>query len=181
MKVWNVGAVKHGRNSASRPANERGAVGPFDGSLSRGRCTNDRCCPAHTPGSTNHASPACPTSHGPATAPENCETRGVELARFRRLPPLAHAFNRSASGRAAQHGWRADLQLEGENTGECCAPGDLRSSDYRRSFNRFGSPQRAQQFTLGRRVNLPQCSQRPRSRMGLNWDFVGRVSVAVVR
>jgi hypothetical protein len=54
-------------------------------------------------------------------------------------------------------------------------------SDYRRSFSRFGSPQRAQQFTLERRVNLPQCSQRPRSRTGLNRGFVGRVSVAVVR
>jgi hypothetical protein len=86
-------------------------------------------------------------------------------------------------GRAAQHGWRADRQGEGENTGECCAPGDLRSSDYRRSFNRLDCPQRAQQFTLGRRANLhlPQCSQRPRSRTGRNWGFVGRVSVAVVR
>ena len=38
-KVGNVGAVKHGRNTASRPANEHGAVGPggIDGSLSRGR------------------------------------------------------------------------------------------------------------------------------------------------
>jgi hypothetical protein len=25
MKVWNVGAVKHGRNSARRPASEHGA------------------------------------------------------------------------------------------------------------------------------------------------------------
>src|SRR3954453_3019355 len=77
MKVWKVGAVKHGRNSASRPASERGAVGPggIDGSLSRGRGTSGRCCPPHTPRSTNHASPACP--HGPATAPENCETRGT--------------------------------------------------------------------------------------------------------
>ena len=34
-----AGAVKHGRNSARRPASEHGAVGPggIDGSLSRGR------------------------------------------------------------------------------------------------------------------------------------------------
>jgi hypothetical protein len=38
-KVWNVGAVKHGRNSVSRLASEHGVVGPggIDGSLSRGR------------------------------------------------------------------------------------------------------------------------------------------------
>ena len=38
-RVWKVGAVKHGRNTASRPASEHGAVGPggIDGSLSRGR------------------------------------------------------------------------------------------------------------------------------------------------
>ena len=36
---WNVGAVRHGRNSASRPASEHGAVGPggIEQSLSGGR------------------------------------------------------------------------------------------------------------------------------------------------
>jgi hypothetical protein len=61
------------------------------------------------------------------------------------------------------------------------APGGLRSSDYCRSFNRFGCPQSGQQFTSERRVNLPQCSQRRRSRMGRSWGFVGRVGAAVVR
>ena len=34
QQVWKVGAVKHGRNWASRPASEHGAVGPggIDGS-----------------------------------------------------------------------------------------------------------------------------------------------------
>ena len=61
------------------------------------------------------------------------------------------------------------------------APGGLRSSDYCRSFNRFGCPQSGQQFTSERRVNFPQCSQRRRSRMGRSWGFVGRVGAAVVR
>jgi hypothetical protein len=77
-KVWNVGAVKHGRNTARRPASEHGAVGPggIDGSLSRGWWRNRRCFPLHTPRSTNHPSPACPQPTDDQQ-PRNCETRGV--------------------------------------------------------------------------------------------------------
>ena len=39
------------------------------------RCRSGQCCPPHTPRSTNQPSPACPPAHGPATAPEICETR----------------------------------------------------------------------------------------------------------
>jgi hypothetical protein len=75
-KVWNVGAVKHGRNTARRPASEHGAVGPggIDGSLSRGWWRNRRCFPLHTPRSTNHPSPACPQPTDDQQ-PRNCETR----------------------------------------------------------------------------------------------------------
>src|SRR6185503_3789547 len=74
MKVWNVGAVKHGRNTARRPASEDGTVvpGSIDGSLSRGWYRNRRCFPLQTPRSTNPVSPACP--HDPRVGDQHPET-----------------------------------------------------------------------------------------------------------
>jgi hypothetical protein len=82
-KVGNVGAVKHGRNTARRPASDHGTVAPgsIDGPLSRGWYRSGRCCPPHTPRSTNHSSPACPRGPRTSAARRNCETRGF------RVPP----------------------------------------------------------------------------------------------
>src|SRR4051794_29397953 len=61
-KVWNVGAVKHGRNTASRPANEHGAggAGGIGGALARGRGTGGPRGPSHLPRSKSPPSPAGP-------------------------------------------------------------------------------------------------------------------------
>ena len=58
--MGNVGAVKHGRNTARRSASERGTVAPgsIDGSLSRGWCEHRRCFPLHPPRSRTWPSPA---------------------------------------------------------------------------------------------------------------------------
>ena len=79
MKVWNVGAVKHGRNSASRPASEHGAVGAGrHRRITLTRAVNERSTlPPHTQDLVNHSSPACPRDPRTSDSARNCETGGV--------------------------------------------------------------------------------------------------------
>src|SRR5919107_2060940 len=75
--VWNVGAVKHGRNTARRPASEHGTVAPgsIDRSLSRGGegAADALLFTLQDPLTTRHRRVPRPTDRRPA--PEDCETR----------------------------------------------------------------------------------------------------------
>src|SRR3954467_13833340 len=48
--------------------------------LTRTVTRSGRCCPPHTPRSTNHASPACPRDPRTSDSSKNCETRGLDTA-----------------------------------------------------------------------------------------------------